>query len=175
MFFNSDFIAAELLLSVPVLEIVYESMKDTELTEEEMMFIIFLIAIAFSMIYTFYFGNTNSSRDTTEALTVSVVEGIIIAIIAFFVNGMCPSLCGSGMFGRSSFGCGGNCNDNCGNDSGCSCGDTVVPANNANYNCGNTSPQITRCDNCGGVIYNNGCNQFSNGYTKRNTCTNCNC
>lgn len=173
MFFNSDFIAAELLLSIPVLEIVYGSMKDTDLTEEEMMFIIFLIAIAFSMLYTFYFGETNSSRDTTEAFTVSIIEGIVIAIITFFVNEICPSICGSGIFGRS----GGNSCNSSGN-CGCLCGEVAEPVN-TNGNCGCTSQQVTRTDNCGsGVIYNscnNGCNNCTNAYTRRNTCTSCNC
>ncbi len=172
MFLNSEFIAAELLLSVPVLEIVYESMKNTELTEEEMMFIIFLIAIAFSMLYTFYFGETGSSRDTTEAFTVSIIEGIIIAIIAFFVNGMWPSLCNSSVFGRSNNDCCNDCDNGCGfnNDSGCSCNDVAVAVRNVNGNCGCTSQLTGRNYNFNDCS----CNDCAN-YIRRNTCRACNC
>ncbi len=89
-----EYLSVELLLTVPLLMWLDSELENcTDLCEKEVMGLVFLAAIAIALIYTFGICDVPSS-DCCQALWTAVIEGVLLAVIAYFAKTyLCPCLC----------------------------------------------------------------------------------
>ncbi len=81
-----QYLSVELLLAVPLLVWLESGLEEcTDLCEEEIMVLVFLAAVALSLLYTFGLCDP-PARDCFAAILSAVVQGLVIGALAYFVK-----------------------------------------------------------------------------------------
>ncbi|HAZ20340.1 MAG TPA: hypothetical protein DER23_07825 [Clostridiales bacterium] len=90
---NSEYISAELLLAVPLLWLLDSALDEcTDLCDDEIMGLVFLAGVVLALIYTLCVCDVDPC-ECCEAVLVAVIEGLIIAALAYFCKCyLCPGI-----------------------------------------------------------------------------------
>ena len=81
-----EYLSVELLLAVPLLVWLESGLDEcTDLSEEDIMVLVFLAAVALAFLYTFGVCNVPSC-DCCAAILSAVVQGLVLGVLAYFVK-----------------------------------------------------------------------------------------